>query len=71
MKYLLIPLLALGVSSAAFATAESPPAPSAAYPACSKTVTDECTQTAAKPAHHASGKAMHHRAHHRAVKKAG
>ncbi|HEX7854287.1 MAG TPA: hypothetical protein VF503_11380 [Sphingobium sp.] len=60
MKYLLIPFIALGISSAAYATT---------YPPCSKTVRDECMNTGSH--HMKSSKAhMHHKAaHHSASEK--
>lgn len=72
MKYLLVPFLALGVGTAAIASTGSMSAPSGSYPACSKTVTDECTEAAAGQAHHASAKdarAAHHRSHRHAAGK--
>lgn len=49
MKYLLLPVIALGMGTAAFA---------ADYPPCSKSVQDECTSTGASHA------AMSHKAAH-------
>lgn len=74
MKYLLVPLLALGVGTAAIAASPDARAASGGYPACSKSVTDECTE-AARPAKAVTGakhahKSAHHR-HHRTSAKSG
>ncbi|WP_150290035.1 hypothetical protein [Sphingobium estronivorans] len=57
MKYLIFPLVALGLGTAAMAQ----PAPSApkSYPPCSKSVTDECMGSSHATMHHT---AMHHTA---------
>ena len=74
MKYLLVPLLALGVGTAAIAAApDAAPAPGT-YPACSSTVKDECTE--AGPARAAAAGAKHahksaHRRHHATAAKPG
>lgn len=54
MKYLLVPFIALGVGTAAIA-ATPVAATSGSYPACSKTVKDECTEVVAQPARHVAG----------------
>lgn len=68
MKYLLVPLLALGVGTAAIAAAPGTDAAPGSYPACSKTVKDECTESGATTAKAVTGakharKSAHH--HHR------
>lgn len=72
MKYLLIPLAALGVGTAALA--QDAPAAKApdSYPLCSSTVTDECMNPSQAP-HHATAKGhatAHHR-HHAAQRETG
>jgi hypothetical protein len=70
MKYLIFPLVALGLGTAAMA---QPPAAPKSYPPCSKSVTDECMGSsgtamrhgAMRPAHHRA-MAAHHRPHHMA-----
>jgi hypothetical protein len=64
MKYLIVPVLALGLATAAGAATGSPATVAGAVPACSKTVTDNCMEHSAKPARVA--KPAHHarRAHH-------
>lgn len=59
MKYLIFPLVALGLGTAAMA---QPPAAPKSYPPCSKSVTDECMGS--------SGTAMHHAMHHGAMRPA-
>lgn len=78
MKYLIFPLVTLGLGTAAMA---QPPSVPKSYPPCSKSVTDECMGSSREghhatmgPAHHKMAvhharKAAHHRkmvAHHRA-----
>jgi len=72
MKYLIFPLVALGMGTAAMAqapsTPPSPPSPPSSYPPCSKTVTDECTSSSGEMMHHAARPAAHHKAaHHKAA----
>ncbi|WP_176592117.1 hypothetical protein [Sphingobium sp. EM0848] len=69
MKYLIFPLVALGLGTAAMAQ----PAPSApkSYPPCSKSVTDECMGSSHAAMHHTAMRshhkmATHHRTHHMA-----
>lgn len=75
MKYLIFPLVALGLGVGLGTGAMAQPASSApkSYPPCSKSVTDECMGSSHDKMHHAAmhparhGPARHHRmaAHHR------
>ena len=62
MKYLIFPLVALGMGTAAMA--QAPSTPPSSYPPCSKTVTDECTSASGETMHHAARPAAHHKAAH-------
>ncbi|MFT3964325.1 MAG: hypothetical protein QM690_00400 [Sphingobium sp.] len=63
MKYLLVPFIALGIGSAAFAATGT-----TSYPPCSKSVQDECISAA--PAKHAAAKPAKAHVHHAAAHKA-
>jgi len=71
MKYLLAPLLILGAGTVGATVASAQAAPEN-YPACSKTVQDECVEHTAAPAHQATAvkharTSVHHRRHARAA----
>jgi hypothetical protein len=68
MKYLLIPIAALSIGTAALAQS---PAPEKSYPPCSKSVKDECISSAGLPGKATaakSKKAAHHARHHHHAK---
>lgn len=65
MKYLLIPIAALSIGTAALAQS---PAPEKSYPPCSQTVKDECISTAGLPHKAKAAKATHHARHHHRTK---
>lgn len=69
MKYLIFPLVALGLSvglgTAAMGQPAAAPSAPKSYPPCSKSVTDECMSSSRGTMHHAAMRSAHHKmAHH-------
>jgi len=67
MKYLVAPIIVLGVGTAALAQAAPLPAAKASgsYPPCSRTVTDQCVNPSQAPHRAAAhkGQVTHHATH--------
>ncbi|AMK21887.1 MULTISPECIES: hypothetical protein [unclassified Sphingobium] len=66
MKYLIFPLVALGLGLGTGAMAQPAPSAPKSYPPCSKSVTDECMGSSHDMMHHAAMRPSHRKiSHHR------